>query len=182
MSDDRPWYREPETFIAVAALVVSITAVVVGVYEAKLQRAHDRAEVWPHLEVGTFTSPNGVAIKLQNTGIGPGIVKSIIITVDGKPMHNWPEALERLTGTTPKLNENYTVANSAIRAGDGITLIGLQRSALPPGFDEYGQRVLVRICYTSVFDDAWQLTARIEQGDEWQTVARCGSQPKGMEF
>jgi len=31
MSDDRPWYREPETFIAVAALVVSISAVAVGI-------------------------------------------------------------------------------------------------------------------------------------------------------
>jgi hypothetical protein len=32
----RRWYSEPETFIAVAALVVSISAVVVGVYEASL--------------------------------------------------------------------------------------------------------------------------------------------------
>lgn len=47
MKGDRPWYREPETFIAVAALVVSVSAVAVGLYEAQLQRAHDRAEVWP---------------------------------------------------------------------------------------------------------------------------------------
>jgi len=40
MSDDRPWYREPETFIAVAALVVSISAVAVGIYEplARIRR------------------------------------------------------------------------------------------------------------------------------------------------
>jgi len=41
MSDDRSWYREPETFIAIAALIVSVSAMVVGIYEA----AHDRAEV-----------------------------------------------------------------------------------------------------------------------------------------
>src|SRR5438552_4266118 len=51
MNGDRPWYREPETFIAVAALVVSVSPVAVGLYEAKLQRAHDRAEVWPHVEI-----------------------------------------------------------------------------------------------------------------------------------
>jgi hypothetical protein len=38
MSDDRPWYREPETFIAIAALIVSVSAMVVGIYEAALQR------------------------------------------------------------------------------------------------------------------------------------------------
>lgn len=57
MSDDRPWYREPETFIAIAALIVSVSAMVVGIYEAALQRAHDRAEVWPHVELDTFTNP-----------------------------------------------------------------------------------------------------------------------------
>jgi hypothetical protein len=48
MNGDRRWYREPETFIAVTAFVENVSAVVVGLYEAHLQRAHDRAEVWPH--------------------------------------------------------------------------------------------------------------------------------------
>jgi hypothetical protein len=56
-----PWYREPETFIAVAALVVSVSAVAVGLYEARLQRTHDRAEVWPHVEISTFVTPTGAS-------------------------------------------------------------------------------------------------------------------------
>jgi hypothetical protein len=31
---NKPWYRETETFIAIAALIVSLSAVVVGIYEA----------------------------------------------------------------------------------------------------------------------------------------------------
>jgi len=68
MSDDRPWYREPETFVAVAALIVSVSAVAVGIYEAALQRAHDRAEVWPHVELSTYITPKGAALFVENTG------------------------------------------------------------------------------------------------------------------
>src|SRR2546425_6810638 len=67
MKGDRPWYREPETFIAVAALVVSISAVAIGLYEAQLQRAHDRAEVWPHVEISTFVTPKGASLFVENT-------------------------------------------------------------------------------------------------------------------
>src|SRR3982751_1653555 len=89
------WYRQPETFIAVAALVVSISAVVVGLYEASLQRAHDRAEVWPHLEISTFTSSSGASISLVNNGIGPAIIKSVVVTVDGKPQRVWHDVLQQ---------------------------------------------------------------------------------------
>ena len=80
MNEPRPWYREPETFIAVAALIVSVSAVAVGLYEAQLQRAHDRAEVWPHVEISTYTTPQGASLFVENTGIGPAIIKSIVVT------------------------------------------------------------------------------------------------------
>ena len=47
MSEMRPWYTQPETFVAIAALIVSLSALGVGVYEASLQRSHDRAKDCP---------------------------------------------------------------------------------------------------------------------------------------
>ena len=96
MKGDRPWYREPETFIAVAALVVSVSAVAVGLYEAQLQRAHDRADVWPHVEISTFVTPKGASLFVENTGLGPAIIKSVVVTVDGKPRRSWDDVLRAL--------------------------------------------------------------------------------------
>src|SRR3954463_2920805 len=93
MNADRRWYTEPETFIAIAALVVSVSAVVVGLYEASLQRHHDRAEVWPHVEIQVFTKQTGAAIALENTGIGPAIIQSVVVTVDGRPQASWRDVL-----------------------------------------------------------------------------------------
>ncbi len=97
-TDSRPWYREPETFIAIAALVVSVSAVVVGLYETSLQRTHDRAEVWPHVELATYTSTVSASLTVENNGIGPAIIRSIIVSVDGKPQQNWSEVVKALGG------------------------------------------------------------------------------------
>ena len=98
MSSGRPWYREPESFIALAALVVSISAVAVGIYEATLQRAHDRAEVWPHVEVGTFTTSTDATLYIENTGVGPAVISSIVFSLDGKPRTSWDDLLPAWLG------------------------------------------------------------------------------------
>ncbi|HEY6924688.1 MAG TPA: hypothetical protein VI653_14540 [Steroidobacteraceae bacterium] len=182
-SRQRRWYTEPETFIAVAALVVSISAVVVGIYEASLQRNHDKAEVWPHLELATYVMPRGGVLRLENTGIGPAIVHSIVVTVDGRVYHDWGGVLEALFGKRVALLETSTVAEHALRAGDQVTLVAVRAADLPPGFWTYVKRIAIRICYGSVFDEDWLLvTAQLSTSSTWQSVSKCEQQPKDMDF
>ena len=178
----RPWYREPETFIAVAALVVSVTAVIVGFYEASLQRKHDRAEVWPRVEIGTFTEPAGAVVQLENTGIGPALIKSITVTADDKPQHNWPEVLHTLLGRDASVRSNQTVADHGVRAGEHVLLLGIDKAEMPPKFWPWIQRVTVRVCYASVFDESWVVTARLGSANKWETVEKCPAQEAGVDF
>jgi len=180
---DRPWYREPETFIALAALVVSVSAVVVGLYEASLQRAHDRAEVWPNLELSTYVTPKGASLRLENSGIGPAIVHSIVVSVDGRPRRNWTDVLAAVTGRNPGVLESSTAADRAIRAGDGVLLVGAPAAALPPGMWDYIKRVSVRVCYSSVFKESWVLESRHLTTKSTRTlIASCDTQPAGADF
>ena len=184
MSDGRPWYREPETFIAVAALVVSVSAVVVGLYEAALQRQHDRAEVWPHLEVTTFTMRTGATLSVENTGIGPALVKSIVVTVDGKRAHNWNEVLTTLLGHAPPSPfSNSTISESALRPGNKVTLIGLPSEDMPPGFWNAVGRVGLSLCYSSVFGESWLLhKEHVGVRTTWAEVSKCPPQAAGEDF
>ena len=184
MADARPWYREPETFIAVAALVVSISAVAVGLYEAALQRRHDRAEVWPHVEITTYTSPEGAKLSVENSGIGPALIKSVVVTVDGKRNHNWNEVLTALLGhTAPQPLSNSTIAESALRPGDKVTLVGVPNGDMPPAFWHAIGRVGLVVCYGSVFDEYWQLTdSAIGRRTRWERVDHCPTQADGEEF
>ena len=183
MSADRPWYREPETFIAFAALVVSVSAVVVGLYEAALQRRHDRAEVWPRVEISTFVVPQGAALRLDNTGIGPALVKSITVTVDGKMQRNWDEALTVLFGHAPPAHSSSTVTEHALRAGDQVTIVGIGKADLPPNFWQWVSRVSVRVCYSSVFGESWIVTDdHLGGNSKWETVEHCPPQPTGYDL
>ncbi len=185
MSDDRPWYREPETFVAVAALVVSISAVVVGMYEAALQRKHDRAEVWPRVELTTYTSVNGASIFVENTGIGPALIKSIAVTVDGKRAHNWPEVLAALLGHEPAAPvSNSTVAEHALRAGDKVMIVGVPNIDMPNPFWKTVGRVGLTICYSSVFEEYWVLrdSAVGNSRTRWEPATGCPTQVAGEDF
>lgn len=183
MNDTRPWYREPETFIAVAALVVSLSAVAVGLYEAQLQRAHDRAEVWPHVEISTFVTPTGASLGVENTGLGPAIIKSVVVTVDGKARSSWDDVLRALGDSARGPMSTTTVVDHALRGGDRTMLVGLDPKTLPPHFWEGVGRIAVAICYSSVFNESWVLNDEHLGGpNTWQSVAACPSQVKGADF
>ncbi|HXT17033.1 MAG TPA: hypothetical protein VN706_15435 [Gemmatimonadaceae bacterium] len=182
MSAGRPWYREPETFIAIAALVVSLTAVVVGVYEAWLQRAHDRAEVWPHLEIQTWVGDSGAKLDLDNTGLGPAVVHYVSVTVDGKPQRNWDVALATLFGHTPPPHSNATVYQHALRPGDHTEMVGFGAAYVPKNFFEWAGRVTVTVCYSSVFEEYWMLTDTLGKSNKWETVKKCPEQGKGTDL
>jgi hypothetical protein len=182
MSVDRPWYREPETFIALAALVVSVTAVVVGVYEAALQRKHDVAEVWPHLEISTWISDRDATVRLDNTGLGPGIVNSVTVAVDGRPQRNWDEVLRAWYGREPPPHSTATAVHHALRPGDHTILVGLPIQQLPPAFWASAHRITVRVCYASVFEQYWTITDTLGTSSSWELVDRCPVQPRGTDF
>lgn len=183
MNGNRRWYREPETFIAVAALVVSLSAVAVGLYEAQLQRAHDRAEVWPHVEISTFETPTGVSLGVENTGLGPAIIKSVVVTVDGKARSSWDDVLRAFGDSARGSMSTTTVVDHALRGGERTMLVGLNRKTLPPHFWEWVGRIAVTICYSSVFNESWVVNDdHLGGSTAWQSVAACPSQANGAAF
>jgi hypothetical protein len=181
---NKPWYRETQTFIAIAALIVSLSAVVVGIYEASLQRAHDRAEVWPHLEIATFVNPQGASISLESTGLGPAIVNSVAVSVDGQRRKNWAEAMAALLGSGRTLSLNTTtVEDHALRPGDKVEMIGIARGDIPPNFWEWIGRVGVNVCYESAFHEHWTVRVdRLGGNSSWAAVPDCPPRGPGEDF
>ena len=182
MSEDRRWYREPESFVAIAALVVSLSALGVGVYEARLQRQHDRAEVWPNLEVGTFTSPDGATVIVDNTGLGPAVVEAVAVAVDSAPQHTWRGVLQALLGDSTRNFGNTSVLDHGVRPGDRLEFLKLPVGSLPTPFWEQIRRVRIRLCYRSVFGERWMLEARLGTANRRTVVTACPAQVPGDDF
>lgn len=76
-----------DAMAAIIAALIGLLALCVSGYTAYIQRQQVRAQVWPYLKIGQSTFPP--SIYVANQGVGPAIVHSVEVLVDGKPQPDW---------------------------------------------------------------------------------------------
>ena len=85
-----------------------------------MQRQQVRAAVWPILE---FDSGNGpIHFTLANKGVGPAIIKHVILKVDDQPVKNWAEVLEKILGPGYHPGEESDMSGRVFSAGESTNV------------------------------------------------------------
>ena len=160
--------RRASRYDAVIATLVGLCALCVSAYTAHVQRQQVRAAVWPILE---FDSSNGpIQFTLANKGVGPAIIKHVIVKVDGEPVKNWYEVLEKILGPGKHPGEESDMSGRVFSAGESMNVFTPHGEANNPiPFDKSNplwaklntgrSRVTVEICYCSTLDECWTLRA-----------------------
>jgi hypothetical protein len=152
----------------VIATLVGILALAVSGYTAYVQRQQLRAAVWPILQYDTSNEPD-IHFTLANKGVGPAIIRHVIVRVDGKPVKNWAEALEEMVG--PGGGKHFSESNitgHVFSAGESMTVLTPEDdNEKPVTFDKTNPlwialnknrfRVTVEICYCSTLGECWTL-------------------------
>jgi hypothetical protein len=112
--------RGTSRYDAVIATFVGLLALCVSGYTAYMQRQQVRAAVWPILE---FDSGNGpIHFTLANKGVGPAIIKHVILKVDDQPVKNWAEVLEKILGSGYHLGEESDMSGRVFSAGESTNV------------------------------------------------------------
>jgi len=156
--------RRYETIIVT---LVGISALFVSAYTAYVQRQQVRAAVWPILEYGTSNEPK-ISFDVDNKGVGPAIVRHVVVKVDGQAMRTWNDVLEKLLGPGQYKFTQSTISGHVFAAGesmavlvphdfDGGPLDTEKAAPLRKALDKERQRVEVEICYSSTLGDCWTL-------------------------
>ena len=152
----------------VIATFIALLALCVAGYTAYMQRQQVRAAVWPILE---FESSNGpIRFTLTNKGVGPAIIKHVILEVDEQPVKNWAEALEKILGPGYHPGEESDMSGRVFAAGESVNVFTPHDEAQNPiPFDKSNPlwakldagrgRVTVEICYCSTLGECWTLRA-----------------------
>jgi hypothetical protein len=97
-----------DVVIAVCALLISTLACMASIFQTRVIADQLSATVWPYVDVTTniVMSPRdtGWSVTIANDGLGPAVLRSVLLTVDGKPMKSsslpsgrWPAS--RLTAS-----------------------------------------------------------------------------------
>jgi hypothetical protein len=170
----RPFWRQPEWVITLVTVVTSIAALALGAYTALLQRRHDSASVWPHLEFGIIFAQQTSGMQVSNSGVGPAIVQSVAVSVDGHLVRSWPEVFKLVLDSSTTRYSSSSVSDRVIRAGETVNWFQLPTDILPHDIQARMARVAIEVCYASVYDEHWTVAdAHAGQHTVWRNVKRC---------
>jgi hypothetical protein len=161
--------RRASRYDAVIATFVGFLALCVSGYTAYMQRQQVRAAVWPILEFDSSNAPD-IHFTLANKGVGPAIIRNVIVRVDGQPVRNWREALEKILGPGEHLGSESDMSGYVFAAGESRAVFTPRDPENNPlNFDKSNPlwvkmnkdrlRVTVEICYCSTLGECWTLRA-----------------------
>jgi hypothetical protein len=148
-----------DRIMAVSAIIVAAASLSVAVYEAHINREYQKISVWPYVTQSNSMVPGEpYARNLSNFGVGPALIKSVQVRVDGTPLRDWAEVSRALTGQAiPDLVYSSLHGGSVLLPDKTMTVV-----KIPPGdaalkFWEQAQteRLSIRVCYCSLYGDCW---------------------------
>lgn len=148
-----------DRIVSASATIIAIIALSTGAYQAKLSRDQAHASVWPYLLVGN-SGNNGYAFIVQNVGIGPAIVKRFDVSVDGKPMQDWPGVAKALQVPITFSGSRSTSFHRGIviPAGSTVDLLELPDSTDVRLMRSRLEHLAAKVCFCSFYGDCWVTT------------------------
>lgn len=147
-----------QTFGTALALVISLSAMFISIYEANILKSQQTSMVWPYLDITEQYDSDGFGIQISNKGTGPAIVTSVQVDYNESPIENVDVLMDSLN---PYRTFGYDIlTNSTI--GSQVFMSGEQRIVLGLPYNEETRIVLdnlnkvrIRIGYKSVLDEYW---------------------------
>ncbi len=151
-----------EAFAAVTAIIVSACALGVSFYEVRIMRAQQKTSVWPHVEIGQQYDGEGFALEANNKGVGPALVKSLKVSVDGKQMNSLDQLLDEILGEGHGVGwANSTVHNvngKVLEAGYDLPMVRFKWNDKTRELQNNLERIKIEMIYSSIYDDCWKLS------------------------
>ena len=170
-----------ETFIAT---FIALLAVCVAGYTAYMRRQQVGA-VWPILEFDSSNGPD-IHFTLANKGVGPAIIRHVVVKVDDQPVKNWNALLDKLIGPGKHRFSESDMNGHVLAPNESMTVLTPHDPEGNPLTDRSNPlwvemnkdrgRISVEICYSSTLGECWTLRASgLATGSTTET-SRCPKQ------
>jgi hypothetical protein len=179
--------------LAVAATVVSLVSLWLGLHSAHSMERLVAANSYPYLEQlqnmssladlpGTDHRRDRVEYLFQNNGVGPARIDWVQLTFKGKPAANLSELLEACCGGTRQdaegLNRRGNIVSALIRPGASLSMFRWDEPVAPnPVFAALHRQmgdIEITTCYCSVFDECY---LRHPQAGKPEPIKECKAPP-----
>lgn len=179
--------------IAIGALLISALTAATLIYQTHVIGDQFSATIWPYLSVGTTYDTNGETIEISNDGVGPALVRSASLQVDGRPLRSWDDYIVVLArdpalrgiflrmrhaakGSGAMLSMSSLGPSTTLRPGESDTLLHLVLLGRVPTQALMKHSVAIEACYCSLNGTCWLLhSVPGTISSDPQTVSHCQS-------
>jgi hypothetical protein len=175
------------SFIGFLALLVAGYTAYVQRYTADIQAEQVRAQVWPWLVAGN--NDNNESIEVYNKGVGPAIVHSAQMWVDGKSQPDWDHLLDALEMARPRTYSESTIYPNVVSAGETVPIIKFAEDGTYQRFRTAAIRkhLTIAICFCSSLGECWRywdnhLVGYKEGKVQVRPVGKCPQLPLDQVF
>lgn len=130
-----------------------------------------KVSLWPYLVINTNMAFNDdgtlskYSIVVYNSGTGPAIIEKVVLSLNGKEFRSWDDFYSHVLPDTVRHVQAtiHTLHQQVVSTSETYTFIGWDRDiAVANYLLEKGvlADLKVSICYKSVFDECWTVTAK----------------------
>lgn len=182
-------------FVAIAAMLISALTAGTMIYQTRVIGDQFAATIWPYLSVGTTYDRTGEIIQVTNDGMGPALVRSAQLRVDGKAVRAWNDYLQVLVsdprfrsflvrtraavlagGAHATISMSSIGPSSTVRPGDSQTLLKIVLPVNVPIQMTAKHALEIDLCYCSLNGNCWTLRSQPGQiTPDPQPVPHCAS-------
>jgi hypothetical protein len=162
----------------IVASLVGLLALLVSGYTAYIQRQQVRAQVWPYL-TKAYVDPADTSDTLRklaifNKGVGPAIVRSVQVSVDGKSQTTWQQVFSALNLSSVHFGYS-SLAGNVLSPGETLDVLIFKDAPAYSRFrDAMSARARMSICYCSTLGECWMLADHSPRGEpEVQPITEC---------
>jgi hypothetical protein len=169
-------HRLVDFSIALAAIVISLVSLGVGIHHGQVQERLVAANSWPFLAWQSANEQDErgqrFSIFIKNVGVGPALLESLVVRYKGKPVRGWYELLQECCGVEKQARLDLPALGffsgaqpkGVLPGGDTAILISLWRLPDKPQLWERlgGARLDLEFeaCYCSILGECWKSDLR----------------------
>ncbi len=165
-------------FISVTALIMSMVAVFVSIYEARilkeqqlLMQEQEKTSVWPYMDgILSYEYAEKIRIRFEfeNKGIGPSKIRRMRLLLNGTEVRDYISLIDSLDAYFPvvaDLGVSFQPAEGdVISPGEKITTLLIESNRFPGDLNKIREMDLrFDLCYCSVYDDCWSIDPEDKQ-------------------
>lgn len=151
--------------LSLVAIVISMSALGVSVFEVTSLQDQQKASVWPYLEISRRYSGDGFEVYIANKGIGPALLGDVEISMQGQTITSstvLDQIIRDAVGEDRAFSfDTYRARDASqqvLAPGENVILFGVPWTADTRAFvNATAASVEANACFCSVYDDCWSV-------------------------